>query len=108
MRLRDTVTRLRGSPGGGPYGGGDLDWTSPASADYAAEVFNPSSFEDLQAGDEITTRFVVQTYPEADVTGRDRVVWRGATYEIVSDVEPLSMHGRVRSLRFVIQRVQGG
>lgn len=108
MRLGDSIVRQRGTAGGGPYGGGDLDWTSPATATYAAEVFNPSSFEDLQTGNQIVTRLVVQTYPDADVTGRDRVVWRGVTYEIVSDIEPLSMHGTVRSLRFVIQRVQGG
>lgn len=108
MRLGDSIERLRGIAGGGPYGGGDTDWTSPATATYSAEVYNPSSLENLDTGDRVVTRLVVQTYPDADITARDRVVWHGATYEIVSDVEPLSARGTVRSLRFVIQRVQGG
>ena len=108
MRLGDSIIRQRGTAGSGPYGGGDLNWTTPTTATYAAEVYNPSSFEDLQTGDRIVSKLVVQTYPDADVTGLDRVVWQGETYEIASDIEPLSMHGTVRSLRFVIQRVQGG
>ena len=108
MRLADTITRQRATAGTGPYGGGDLDWTTPTTATYAAEVYNPSSLEDLDTGDRVTTRLVVQTYPDADITARDRVVWKGDTYEIDSDVEKLSAHGTVRSLRFVILRVQGG
>lgn len=108
MRLSDSIVRQRGAPGSGPYGGGDTDWSNPAEATYAAEVYNPSSLEDLNTGDRVVTRLVAQTYPDADITALDRVVWRGNTYEITSDVEPLSMHGQVRSLRFVIQRVQGG
>jgi len=108
MHLGDSIVRQRGTASGGPYGGGDIDWTTPTTATYAAEVYNPSSFENLQTGERIVTRLIVQTYPDADITGRDRVVWRGVTYEIVSDVEPLSMDGTVESLRFVIQRVQGG
>lgn len=105
--LRDSIVRQRGTAGTGPYGGGDLDWTNPAEATYAAEVYNPTSFENLDTGDRIVSRLICQTDPAADVTGFDRVVWRATTYEIISDVEPLSMHGRVRGLRFVIQRVQG-
>lgn len=108
MYLGDSIVRQRGAAGSGPYGGGDTDWSNPTLATYAAEVYNPSSFENLDTGDRVVTRLVCQTNPDADITSLDRVVWRGVTYEVVSDVEPLAMSGVVEGLRFVIQRVQGG
>lgn len=107
MLLRDAVTRQRGTVTTGPHGEPVTDWSTPAEGAYAAEVFSPTSDEDVDNAQRVDAQYVVQAYPDADVTSTDRVVWQGDMFEVVSGVDKLSAHGRVRSLKFLIRRITG-
>jgi hypothetical protein len=108
MRLLDTVTRRRGTDTGGSYGSTTIDWTNPALADLAAEVYAPSSTEDVDLAQRVEAQYIVQNYGNADVKSVDRIDWQGDTYEIASGIDKLSMHGTVLSLKYAIRRVTGG
>jgi hypothetical protein len=108
MRLLDTITRQRGVDTGGSYGSTTIDWTTPTIAAYPAEVYAPSSTEDVDLAQRVEAQYIVQNYPTADVKPVDRIVWQGDTYEIVSGIDKLSMHGTVLSLKYAIRRVTGG
>ena len=41
--LRDSIIRRRGTL----VGGTEIDWTTPTTATYAAEMFSPTSNEDV-------------------------------------------------------------
>jgi hypothetical protein len=108
MRLLDTVTRQRGVDTSGSYGSTTIDWTNPALADFAAEVYAPSSTEDVDLAQRVEAQYFVQNYPDADIRSVDRVAWQGDTYEVASGIDKLSMHGKVYSLKYAIRRVTGG
>lgn len=102
--LRDSITRQRGTI----TATSEIDWTSPASATYAAEVFAPLSNEDVTFAQRVEAEYVCQADAAADIVPTDRIVWQGDTYEIVTSVDKLSAHGTVRQLRFMLRRVTGG
>jgi hypothetical protein len=102
--LRDTITRQRGTL----VGGTEIDWTSPTTATYAAEVFFPTSDEDVTFAQRVDAQYVCQSVATADIVPTDRIVWQTDTYEIASGVDKLSAHGTVRQLRFLLRRVTGG
>jgi hypothetical protein len=102
--LRDTITRQRGTL----VGGTEIDWSAPTTAPYAAEVFAPSSNEDVVFAQRVEAQYVCQSDPAADIVPTDRIVWQSDTYEIASGVDKLSAHGAVRQLKFMLRRVTGG
>ncbi len=102
--LRDSIIRQRGTL----VGGTEIDWTTPTTATYAAEVFSPSSNEDIIFAQRVEAQYVVQAVVEADIVPTDRITWQADVYEIVSGVDKLSAHGKVRQLRFLIRKVSGG
>src|SRR6266545_185935 len=102
--LRDNIVRQRGTL----VGGTEIDWTTPTTATYAAEVFSPTSNEDVVFAQRVEAQYVVQAVAEADIVPTDRVTWQTDVYEIVSGVDKLSAHGQVRQLKFMIRRVVGG
>ena len=102
--LRDSIVRQRGTL----VGGTETDWTTPTTATYAAEVFSPTSNEDVVFAQRVEAQYVVQAVAEADIVPTDRVVWQSDSYEIVSGIDKLSAHGQVRQLRFLIRKISGG
>lgn len=102
--LRDSVIRQRGTL----VGGTEIDWSSPTVATYAAEVFGPSSNEDVVFAQRVEAQYVCQADTAADIVPTDRIVWQADTFEIVSGIDKLSAHGRVRMLKFLLRRVTGG
>lgn len=105
--LRGSIIRLRGTEVAGPYGGIEINWTSPASATYPAEVFSPVSDEEVALAQRVEAQYVVQVYPDADVTPVDRIVWDGDTYEVTTAVDKLAARGRTHQLKFLIKRWVG-
>lgn len=106
--LHDSIVRLRGVEVAGPYGGIEIDRTSPTSATYAAEVFAPTSDEDVALAQRVEAQYVVQVVPDADVIPVDWIEWKGDTYEVASGIDKLAAHGRVHQLKFQMRRVTGG
>jgi hypothetical protein len=104
--LHDSITRTRGTL----VGGTEIDWSTPGAdpASYAAEVFAPSSDEDVVFAQRVSAQYVCQAVPAADIVPTDRIAWQGDTYEIASGVDKLSAHGTVRHLKFLLRRVTGG
>lgn len=107
MLLRDTVTRLRGTTGTGSHGEPVIDWSSPATAVYAAEVQPVSTAEALAAQQRTETRWKAFLPYEADVEPTDRIVWDGDTYEVDGDVERWKMNGRGHHLEVFLNRFEG-
>lgn len=106
--LQDSIVRLRGTEVAGPYGGIEIDWSSPSQVILACEVFSPVSDEEVAMAQRVEAQYVVQVFPEADVTPVDRIVWEGDTYEVVSGVDKLAARGKTHQLKFLMRKVTGG
>jgi Phage head-tail joining protein len=87
MLFRDMVTRQRGTPGTGGHGEPVIDWTTPATAVYPAEVQPVSTAEALAAQQRTETRWKAFLPFHADVEPTDRILWDSVVYEVDGDVE---------------------
>lgn len=106
--LRGLIVRQRGTEVAGPYGGLEISWTSPAQVTYAAEVFSPTSDEDVAGAQRVEAQYVVQVYPDADIEPTDRIVWLSDTYEVASGIDKLAARGKTHQLKFLMRKMTGG
>lgn len=100
--------RLRGIPGTDRYNNETLNWDDPAQLPLARCNVQPQPVEEFtDARQTLEDRQDVwHPDPDADVTGRDRIEWRGKTYEI--DGEPQRWRsGRRGHLKFTMKESSG-
>jgi hypothetical protein len=85
--MAETVTRQRPTTTTDGYGDTTVDWSAPTSVDLTVRGVEPvSSTENNDGRQAVITGFRVYLPTGADVLPGDRVVLRGATYEV--DGEP--------------------
>lgn len=114
-RLRDRVTILPAETAESEdsHGNPVVDWDAATPVENVPAAVSPvtrmsASLEDTVGQDTVISRKLLVLYPDAALTFRDRVVWRGDPYEVDGDVE---MHtdrsARPHHQEAFLRRVQG-
>lgn len=108
MKLRDTITRLRGTVTTGPYGADHIDWTTPGELAMACE-FQPMTTDEEVALQQRTESFWRVFLPAgADVLATDRLRFNGVVYEIDGEPRRWRLNGSEHHVELVVTRVVGG
>lgn len=83
----DTVTRLRGTASMDEYGNSSLDFGTPGRSDITGCSVQPVSGSEFNEGrDAIVTRWTLFLPLSGDLTGYDRIEWRGVSYLVDGSV----------------------
>jgi hypothetical protein len=107
VRLSDTVTRQRGTVSSGSHGEPVIDWTTPATAVYPAEVQPVSTAEALAAQQRTETRWKAFLPYSADVEPTDRIVWDSVVYEVDGEPERWKRRAVGHHLELFLIRFEG-
>lgn len=85
------------------------DWANAVTHPVAGCSVQPSAgTEDLQDRNAVVNRWIVVAPVNADVLATDRVVHKGITYEVVSEIRrPHGATGDLDSTQFDIEKVEG-
>lgn len=107
VNLSDTVTRQRGTVGEGSHGEPVIDWSTPVTAVYSAEVQPVSTAEALAAQQRTETRWKAFLPWGADVVATDRIVWDGDTFEVDGEPERWKFKAVGHHLELFLVRFEG-
>lgn len=103
----DQVTRQRPDEVPGPYNTPVLDWSSPETRTYPAEIQPLASQEFVSDEQRVEGRWWVYLPPVADVLPTDRIVHHGLVYEVDGEPEIWRAHGRVHHVRVRVSKWRG-
>lgn len=109
-RLRDRVTVLNAPVVVDPYNPNSptsqRDWDAATARPEQATIRPLTSTETLLNADTIVSRWRILLPPDTTATGASRIKWRGLTFEIDGEVQPVPDHlARIRNHAAFLTRV---
>jgi len=106
--LRQTVTVLRPGTTTDRYGNTTTSWATAARHDVAAWVEQTAASENTDQRDGQTADWLALLAPDADVNGRDRVLFDGKTFEVIGPPTPRNtLRGKTHHLEATLRWVEG-
>jgi head-tail adaptor len=105
--LPERITVLTApTTGSDSHGNPVQDWAHPVTAGERAFVA-PLSTSELVAGqDVVITRYRIVLHPKTSATSASRIVWRGGTFELDGDVQPVAaLTGALDHAEAMLRRV---
>lgn len=109
MRFRDTVTVVRAGTSASPDGGDPLpNWATATTTDYAGELQELSSTEDVVAAQRTDSTYKAFLPADADVLATDRLRHLGLDYEIIGRPDRQRFRGRDHHYEIRCGRITGG
>jgi len=103
--LTQTVTIVRAGTATSRYGDTAKDWTTSTSTTTRGWISQRGSDEDPANREAEIGTWVLFVGPDETITGRDRVIWNGTTFEVVGPptlaYTPRGLHHHEVTLRVV-------
>lgn len=109
MRFRDVVAVVRAGTSASPDGGDPIpNWATATTVDYAGELQELSSTEDVVAQQRTDSTYKAFLPADADVLPTDRLLHLGLYYEIVGMPDRQRSRGRDHHYEVRCSRIAGG
>lgn len=105
--LAHDVTILTPSTEADRYGGTNKDWTNPTSSTVKGWVSQQSGTEIIDGREAQVSTWILYLHPDASVSGKDRVVWEGLTFEVDGPVHPAWKPGGLHHYEVPLRVVAG-
>lgn len=107
MNLGDTATVLNPGTATDAYGNTTQTWDTPDESVVSAWVGPQRTTEALAAGDLFTSTLLCLLPPDAPVTDKSRIRWRGDDYDIDGQAQPVMRRGVLHHYELTLRKVTG-